>query len=291
MRTDRLITRVLPVMVGVNGSDATPALIDFAAAEAATYQVPLVLVHVWPGRYLGAFRGRSAQPSPADAQRLLTLAAARVGLVAPEVTTHTQLLDGSAARLLERASSRAGLLVVGHRDRADARSAWGSTTAYLAHHSACPLMIHHGSARDDGPVVVAASLRPTGETPLGFAFERAARAGAPLIVVHMWTTERAAAEHRLSLALKRWTTRFPGVAAECLVVTDLDMPHTIERSLRRGRLMVAGTGSRGSFTELLGSVRESRLGPPARCPNVLVPPERPQMGPKDPGKPGPATKV
>ncbi|MBM2616362.1 universal stress protein [Actinoplanes sp. LDG1-06] len=286
MPTDPPPVAERPVLAGVNGSDTATALVDFAAVEAARYDAPLTLVHVWPGRYTGAFRGRSAMPSPADAQRLLSLAAARACLAVPGLRVRNRLLDGGAGALLEEASAGARLLIVGHRDQPDARSAWGSTTAYLAYRSACPLLIRRGPARDAGPVVVAVSLRRTGDETLAFAFERAALVGCPLSVVHMWTTSRADAEQSLGEALRDAAARFPAVPVEPLVVSASEMPRTIEQSLRRGRLMVAGTGRGGSFAELLCNARDPHLGTPATCPTVLVP----QVGPKDPGGPGPATR-
>ncbi|MFC3742235.1 universal stress protein [Paractinoplanes deccanensis] len=279
-----------PVMVGVNGSRSGPALVDLAAAEAALQRAPLLLVHVWPGRYTGAYRGRGAVPSRADARRLLDLLTSRARLTAPRIRVHTELFDGNAANLLTQASDRARLLVVGHRDDAYSRPAWGSTTAYLAYHSACPLMVYRGTVPADGPVVVAASARPEGDSTLGYAFARASLAHAPLVAVHMWTRpgaeegtpvavpagayaeERAAAERALTEALTGWTERFPGVAVEPLVVNDFDMAFTIERALRRGRLLIAGTGRSGSFAELLCSARQSRAGARATSPTVLVPP-------------------
>jgi len=180
--------------------------------------------------------------------------------------------------------------VVGHRDEVLTRPSWGSTTAYLAHHSACPLLVYRGAVRT-GPVVVAASARPAGASTLGYAFAEAALLGERLVAVHMWTrpgavdgpvpvvvpggygTERRRAERALAEALAGWSARFTEVPVERLVVSDLDMAYTIERASRRGRLLVAGIGRHGRFAELLyGS-----LGPGpgtlsrATCPVLLAP--------------------
>ncbi|MFC7530120.1 universal stress protein [Actinoplanes sp. GCM10030250] len=293
MGSDVATPRNRPVMVGVNGSRISPPLVDLAVAEAALYDVPLLIVHVWPGRYSGAYRGRGTVPSRADAQRLLELSAVRARLTAPDVPVSTELLDGGAANLLTQTSGRARLLVLGHRDEVVTRPAWGSTTAYLAHHSACPLLVYRGATPCDGPIVVATSARPEGNATLGYAFARAALVNAPLVAIHMWTRpgaaegiplavppgaygeERAGAEKALTAALAGWTERFPGVVVERLVVNDFEMAYTIERALRRGRLMVAGIGRSGSFAELLCSARAASAGVRRTCPTVLVPPSSP----------------
>ncbi|MEV4346473.1 universal stress protein [Actinoplanes sp. NPDC049596] len=290
MHTDVSKPRIRPVMVGVNGSRSGPALVDLAAAEAARYSAPLLIVHVWPGRYTGAYRGRGAVASRADAQRLLDLLTSRARLAAPRLRVRAELLDGNAANLLTETSARAQLLVVGHRDEAYGRPAWGSTTAYLSFHSACPTLVYSGSVPADGPVVVTTSARPEGDGTLGYAFERASLVGAPLVAVHMWTRpgaedgppvavpkgayaeERAAAEQSLSAALGKWVARFPDVTVEQLIVNDFDIAFTVERALRRGRLLVAGIGRGGSFAELLCSARQSHAGLRANSPIVLVPP-------------------
>ncbi|MFI7662294.1 universal stress protein [Micromonospora parva] len=289
MHSDVSNPRNPPVVVAVNGSRIGPVLVDLAAAEAALYRAPLLIVHVWPGRYTGAYRGRGAVASRADAQRLLDLSASRARLVRADTPVTTELFDGGAATLLTETSRSARLLVLGHRDESCARPTWGSTTAYLAHHSACPLMIYRGAAPPQGPVVVAVSARPEGDATLGYAFARAALVDAPLVAMHMWmrpgaedgippavrpgayVEEQAAAEKALAEALAGWTARFPDVAVERLVVNDSDMEYTVGRALRRGRLMVAGIGLSGSFAEILCSAREALAGVRRTSPIVLIP--------------------
>jgi len=283
---------VRPVVVGVDGSRSCPSAVDIAAREAARRGSPLLIVHVWPGRYTGVFRGRGVIPSLADGRHLLDLTARRAGLAAAGLAVSTQLLDGGAAQLLTDCSQRASLLVVAHRDQVLTRPSWGSTAAYLAHHSACPLLVHRGAVHRDGPVAAAVSARPSGVATLGYAFAEAALLGTRLVVIHMWTrpgaadgpvpavvaggyaAERRQAEETLAEAVAGWSARFPDVAVDRLVVPDLDMAFTIERASQRGRLLVAGIGRRGRFAELLygafapgpGALRR------ATCPVVLVPP-------------------
>jgi nucleotide-binding universal stress UspA family protein len=287
MGSEASTPRNRPVMVGVDGARGTPGTVDLAVAEAARRGAPLLIVHVWPGRYRGVFRGRETVPSRADGVRLLEVTQRRAELAAPGVPVATQLLEGGAAVTLTSRSAEARLLVVGHHDDPYSRQSWGSTAAYLAHHSECPLLVNRGAGHD-GPVVVASSARPSGATTLGYAFAQAALSGARLVAVHMWTRpsdatgrtpvvvrgayagQRRAAEAQLADGLAEWSQRFPDVAVERLVVSDLDLECTIDRASRRGRLLVAGIGRHGRFAELLYGTGPVGLRG-STCPVVLVP--------------------
>jgi len=274
-------------VVGVDGSRSTPGTVDLAVAEAARCAAPLLIVHVWPGRYRGVFRSRESVPSRADGVRLLEVMQRRAELAGARVPVATELLEGGAAATLTECSAEGQLLVVGHRDDPYTRPSWGSTAAYLAHHSECPLLVNRGAGHD-GPVVVASSARPAGASTLGYAFAEAALLRARLVAVHMWARpgdadgrapavvrggyadQRRAADAQLTDALAEWSERFPGVAVERLVVSDLDLACTIDRASHRGRRLVAGIGRHGRFAELLYSTGQVGLRG-STCPVVLVP--------------------
>ncbi|MBM2616379.1 universal stress protein [Actinoplanes sp. LDG1-06] len=290
MDTDAGMYEDRPVVVGVDGSRAAPAVVDLAAAEATRRRSPLVIVHVWPGRYTGSFRGRGSIPARADAQRLLDLSEARVRRDQPWLEVRTQLLDGGPANLLAETSRHSRLLVVGHRDALKARTGWGPTTAYLAHHSACPVLVHRGRDPGPGPVVVATSARAGAGPTLEYAFALASGQAARLVALHMWTrpgaaegvppvvaagaysAESATAGQELDGALAEWIARYPRVRVERLLVNELDMPYTVEGAMRRGRVLVAGIGRSGSFAELLYESWRPAARQRAGCPVVLVPP-------------------
>jgi len=234
-------------------------------------------------------------PSRADGRRLLEVTQRRAALAGPGVPIATELLEGGAAAMLTGCSADAGLLVIGHRDDPYTRPSWGSTAAYLAHHSECPLLVNRGTGHD-GPVVVASSGRPARAATLGYAFAEAALLGTRLVAVHMWVRpgdpdgrapivvrggyadQRRAADAQLTDALAEWSERFPEVAVERLVVSDLDFARTIERASHRGRLLVAGIGRHGRFAELLYGT--GQVGLRGRtCPVVLVPAGWPVPGP------------
>src|SRR4051812_11388827 len=144
MGSEASTQRNRPVAMGVDGSRSAPGTVDLAVAEAARCGAPLLIVHVWPGRYRGVFRSRDAVPSRADGVRLLEVTQRRAALAGPGVPIATELLEGGAAVTLTGCSAEARMLVVGHRDDQYTRPSWGSTAAYLAHHSQCPLLVNRG---------------------------------------------------------------------------------------------------------------------------------------------------
>jgi nucleotide-binding universal stress UspA family protein len=267
----------LPVVVGVDDVPDGLQIVDVAAAEAARRGVPLRIVHAWPGRHGGLPRHRALRPALADGRHLLDLAALRARHVVAGLSVQTELADDSAAEALIRHSGHAGLLVLGHRDEATLGHGWGSTAAYLAHHSRCPLLILRGPTVDRGPVVVATSGRCT--ATVGSAFEAASRAGCPLVAVHVWApatdagdAERRAAEERLSGALAGWAGRSPDVVVSRLLISDAEAAYTVERASRRARLLVAGRGHKGWLVEMLYHLGRSVSSERRLCPILLVPP-------------------
>jgi nucleotide-binding universal stress UspA family protein len=276
-----------PVVVGIDGSRTHLATIDLGVAEAVRRSAPLLIVHVWPGRYSGSWRPRGPVPTVADGQHLLEVAARRAQHVAPGVTIDTEMATGSPAQILVRRSEQACLVVVGHRDAVVTQPSWGSTAAYLAHHGRCPLLVHRGSVSAQGPVVLAVSGRSSTATT-ACAFEEAAMSGNRLVAVYVWTrpidradtrlaaaagyaADRQEAERHLAEALAGWTRDYPDVAVERLALHDLDVAYTLERASRRGRLLVAGMGGNGRFAELLYGSLGLALARQTVCPVMLVP--------------------
>lgn len=279
-----------PVMVGVDGVRGRFATVDLAVAEAVRRSAPLSIVHVWPSRYAGPFRISGRYPTEADGLHLLELAERRVRHTGTDLAVRTQLIDGEPASALVRCSAAAQLLVVGHRDDVLTRHGWGSTAAYLAHRAVCPLLVDRGTHQDKGPVVLAASARPSGTATVACAFEQASLRRAPLLAVHVWSAApgsagstrspvragyvaaRDEADRTLAESLAGFSTQYPDVEVNRLVLHDLDLAYTLDRASSRGRLLVAGSGRHGRVAGMLyGSLDVSMLRT-AACPVMLVPP-------------------
>jgi nucleotide-binding universal stress UspA family protein len=277
-------------VVGIDGSRTYGDTLDLAVQEAQRRRAPLLVVHAWPGRYSGRFTAVPV-PTEQDGKHLLEIAVRRARHRAPGLPVRTELVVGGAAGALAQHSAEAQLLVVGHRDDVLTRHGWGSTAAYLAHHCACPLLVHRGTVRERGPVVVAASARETATATLACAYEEASRSRSRLVAVHVWThpstrgattpagvaagyaADRAAADRQLAEVLAGWASTYPDVSVERLVLHDLDVAYTVERASRRGRLLVAGMGRNGRFAELLYGSLGLALMRTVACPVLLVPPQ------------------
>jgi nucleotide-binding universal stress UspA family protein len=285
MHSEASVPRELPVMVGVDGSRSRLSTLDLAVAAAVRHRAPLEIVHVWPGRYAGSLRPRGPLPTKEDGRHLLEIAARRARHSAPGLRVGTRLVPGGAAVVLTGLSDEAGLLVIGHRDAVPSRSGWGSTAAYLSHHSACPLLVYRGAARERGPVVLAASGHRTGTATPAYAYQEAALRGARLVVAHVWAPPdaggvpsprssgyragRAGAEGLLARLQAEMSGPYPDVAVDRLLVADAEVDYTVRRAAHRGRLLVAGIGRTGRLAELLYG---SPVSPQAACPVLLVPP-------------------
>jgi nucleotide-binding universal stress UspA family protein len=132
-----------PVVVGVDGSDASQRAAAFAIENAARYQSPLVVLHAspieaaWPPEQVAA-----GNPPPVEPD----LAAEAIGELSkeyPQVTVRTEIRHQMAAHeALVEASQGARLVVVGSRGRGGFRGLLlGSTSQALINHAHCPVAV------------------------------------------------------------------------------------------------------------------------------------------------------
>lgn len=124
------------VVVGIDGSNASAAAIDWACAEAEVHGAEVVLVHACEGDI-----------SRTDAQRVVDTAVeecrARTG-----VSVRGELVEGSPAAAIIRASRDADLVAIGSRGRSGFKTAlFGSVALSVAEEAACPVGITHPRLR------------------------------------------------------------------------------------------------------------------------------------------------
>ncbi|HEX6870717.1 MAG TPA: universal stress protein [Micromonosporaceae bacterium] len=137
-----------PVLIGVDGSPASAAAIDFAFDEAAARGVPLLAVTTW---WVAPVTGAVPIPSLSDqngveqanADRMLTEALAAWSQKYPDVPVRRLVRnDVSPEWTLIEASRDASLAVVGSRGRGGfARLVLGSTSRALVGHAHCPVAV------------------------------------------------------------------------------------------------------------------------------------------------------
>jgi nucleotide-binding universal stress UspA family protein len=134
-----------PVVVGIDGSAANAAAIEFAFAEAAARDADLVAVHVWshpksygPSEILPLVY--DADILAAESRRMLSQTTEAGRRRHPEVRVSEKLTRGRARRRLVEATLQAQLIVVGSRGRGAAKGLiLGSVSQSVLHHSNCPV--------------------------------------------------------------------------------------------------------------------------------------------------------
>ena len=148
-----------PIVVGVDGSDASREALRWAAEEAKLRSAPLVAVHAWsfvPPQPIGD-PGMLAVPAgdlpgQLEAERraaegVLEEALADALAAAAGIEVERKLLEGDAAEALVAESESAQLVVVGSHGRSGLRAALlGSVSRHVTSHAACPVVVVKGSS-------------------------------------------------------------------------------------------------------------------------------------------------
>ncbi len=292
-RTDTTPRTGSPVVVGIDGSTASNAALDWAVSEAEALDRPLKLLHAhtvplpWP-------ESMAPVPVPPEADdHVVEDGLARVGHVVDAVGVTAASVGGSAAGFLVEASETAALVVVGGPSHGALGSALvGSTTVEVAAQARCPVVV----IRDRLPVtslrrgvVVGSDGSEGSRAAVEEAFRRAARLGMSLTVVHVWSVQYAGADVLVpDLEVERlrageygraltaemvasMAERYPEVVLQQEVVHG-DPRRALTDVSRGAEMLVVGSRGRGEVTGLLlGSVSQALLRH-ASCPVMVVRP-------------------
>jgi nucleotide-binding universal stress UspA family protein len=139
--------RTGPVVVGVDGTEASESAIAFAFAEASAQDAPLVAVHAWAeSLFETALAGNNA-PLDWTLQREVADEALAERLAGwqekyPEVRVERELVHDRPTRALRRCAQTARLVVVGRRGHGGFRDlVLGSTSQHVLHHAPCPVAV------------------------------------------------------------------------------------------------------------------------------------------------------
>ncbi|MFF7490084.1 universal stress protein [Streptomyces luteogriseus] len=143
-----------PIVLGVDGSAAGQKAVDFAFAEAALRDAPLVALHTWT-------TWNAPMPAPQDPsmpyanppgalaegeERLSSEALAGHQERHPGVPVEHKVVHGGTRESLIEASRSAQLMVVGARGRGGfAGLLLGSVSQALLHHAHCPVAVVRGA--------------------------------------------------------------------------------------------------------------------------------------------------
>jgi len=271
------------IVVGVDGSAASTAAVEWAAQEAALRQLPVTLVHVQPDAATAAAwiaAPIAAAVLAADAQEgrdILAQAAARVTANSPAgkpISVHQRLLSGAAVPVLSDMSKDADMVVVGCRGLSTVpRVLVGSVSRGLLHHAHCPVaVIRHergASISPEAPVVVGVDGSEASQTAVAIALDEASRRGVGLTVVHAcsddnldivdvgWQDVFQLGAEIVAEQLAGHRERYPDVTVRTVVKLSAPARWIIDEG-EHSRLIVVGSHGRGGFAGmLLGSVSNS----------------------------------
>jgi nucleotide-binding universal stress UspA family protein len=137
------------IVVGVDGSEHSQQVLEWAMKEAELKQAPLTVLAVH--QVAGSYWTRSPIIYPADlpdqeksrqaAEEAVSQAAGRLGAAAPASVT-VQAVSGLPAQVLIDASKDADLIVIGRRGGGGfAGLMMGSVSSQVSHHAACPVVV------------------------------------------------------------------------------------------------------------------------------------------------------
>ncbi|QJS13851.1 universal stress protein [Streptomyces argyrophyllae] len=173
----------IPLVVGVDGSEASLEAVDWAASEAARHGVPLRLLHATAGEQ--------------EASHVISAASARARGSAPAVRLSSEVSHEDAASALVGKGRNAFALVLGSRGLGDlAGMLLGSVSLAVAARADCPVVVVRGSpehrAAHFGNVVVGIEDGEGSGTAVDFALREADVRGCRLVAVHAWSAPSGA---------------------------------------------------------------------------------------------------
>ncbi len=130
------------VVVGVDGTDASRAVLEFGFAHASRHGVPLRAVLCWRPDLLASMQWRPEPPPPQRAAVWLAEAMAGWNEQYPDVEVHSSVVREHPVSGLVAESAAQYLLVVGSRGRhALAGTLLGSVSQGVLHHASCPVAV------------------------------------------------------------------------------------------------------------------------------------------------------
>jgi nucleotide-binding universal stress UspA family protein len=291
------------ITVGVDGSAGSTAALLWAARIAALRHLQLRIVH---GLQLTGLCYGGGLPGggealfdviQADGDRIIAEARSVAESVGKDLVITTELPTEPPVPMLLDESRHARMLVVGRTGAGGFPGMLvGGTAATVASHAHSPVAIVRGrrdatKIPDSGPVVAGVDGSPNSDPAIGVAFEEASLRGVPLVAVHAWNdvthedtrgtariltqpgTLEEGEERLLAERLAGWQEKYPDVGIRPR--PERDRPrHALLEASETAQLVVVGSHGRGGFTGMLLGSTSQALVQHARCPVLVVRPER-----------------
>jgi nucleotide-binding universal stress UspA family protein len=247
--------RMLPIVVGVDGSRPARAALEYGAEEAVARVTPLIIVH--------------AISAVGDSDAVLADAVEAAQDEHPCLGVTGYSVAGDPVRVLTTMACNAGLLVVGHRGRSPRPGhEAGSVAARLVGAGPVPLLVHRhlerpGEFAEPRPVLVGIDPADGVDCLAEFAFGEAALRGAPLEVVWLRPTRD---ELTATDTLRRWSEKHPDVALATATRYGVDSAIAMAAASHSAQLVVVGTTGRPG-AQWVARALVDRAG----CPVAVVP--------------------
>ncbi|GAB4003739.1 universal stress protein [Nocardioides ultimimeridianus] len=290
-----MTARYESIVVGIDTSELSHAVIDWAVAGARLRNVPVRIVHaldpaplVQPAGLAGGYAWPAVPPEMyrASAEEALRHSEAYALSLEHALDVSTELLDGPPVPALLGTAGQHDLIAIGSRQLGSVRSAiFGSTGLGLLRAGHAPFVVVRGRTRipADAPVVVGVSPTEGYDDVLATAFEHAAAHQLPLRALLCWEPffyapddrtramkrdAHADGERWLAEALAGWQEAYPDVKVERSLLFDYPTVALVKESVDAALVVVGVRGTRVSRT--LGCIASAVLHH-AACPVAVVP--------------------
>lgn len=286
------------IVVGVDGSPSAVNAVRWAAAEAASRDETVRLVHAYEvprhgyPDFVTTF-ARLREGMRHQGEQWLKEARAAAEETAPGVAVETELVENEPVTVLIDRSRRCRLVVLGSRGLGGFTGMLvGSVALALAAHGRSPVVVVRGPRPNEPPpaegrIVVGVDGSAPSTAALEFAFDTAHTRRGELVVVRVWggvsfddlvshhplrvdlgeieTQERTALDEQV----RPWRDRYPEVPVETVVVKGRPARMLLDHAERAWLVVVGSRGREGIQGMLLGSTSRTLLTH-APCPVAVV---------------------
>lgn len=271
------------IVVGTDGSRRADRAVDWAAGRAAALGLPLLILHVVPGRPtpstpLTAVTASFEEGFHEEALERLERVVRRAHELHDDLDVTGEIVEGNAAYVLAQASKEAALVVVGARGESAPVTVrlLGGVCDQVTAYASGPIAVipDEEHACPDGPVVLGVDESPEARAAMWFAFETAAARGVPVVAIHAWQDRDsreivARVTDIVDGMLTEARAEYPEVPVEVRVIHGKPHHELVQASKEAG-LVVVGSRGIGGFTGLLLGSTSKRVLRDSHCPVVVT---------------------